>query len=107
MILETLNFPGTKDFYKIGNYKTVSEGQEIYTCGYPFGIEQPITSFGLISSKWQQPIKFNDSLSINRDVAWLDLAMNKGNSGGPILVKTDNPDSDFVVGIATFNLNVF
>jgi len=33
--------------------------------------------------------------------------MNKGNSGGPVLLIADNPADDEVIGIANFNLNPF
>jgi hypothetical protein len=33
--------------------------------------------------------------------------MNKGNSGGPILLLAEDPTQDVIVGIANFNLNPF
>jgi|GEM_PF-1667331 len=33
--------------------------------------------------------------------------MNKGNSGGPVVLLADDPARDVVIGIANFNLNPF
>jgi hypothetical protein len=40
-------------------------------------------------------------------MAWLDNTMNKGNSGGPVVLLADDPARDAVIGIANFNLNPF
>jgi hypothetical protein len=40
-------------------------------------------------------------------VAWLDITMNRGNSGGPVLLLGSDPSRDAVVGIANFSLNPF
>lgn len=101
--LEPINKHLTTQYVKIGNYSSIKEGDNIYTCGYPFGIEQPVFTTGITSTKFKQ---FSlDSLN-HRNVAWLDLSMNKGNSGGAIFVMKDNPENDEVIGIASFNLNV-
>lgn len=93
----------TTKYVKIGDYESLIEGDNIYTCGYPFGIEQPVFTKGIVSTKFKQYSL--DSLN-QRNVAWLDLSMNKGNSGGPVFVMKDNPENDVVIGIASFNLNV-
>lgn len=93
----------TSPFLKLGNYTNLKEGDYIYTCGYPFGIEQPVFTSGMVSTKFTQYSA--DSLN-QRNVAWLDLSMNKGNSGGPIVLVKNDPLDDEVIGIASFNLNV-
>lgn len=93
----------TTKYVKIGDYDSLIEGDNIYTCGYPFGIEQPVFTKGIVSTKFKQ---YSSDRLNQRNVAWLDLSMNKGNSGGPVFVMKDNPEDDMVIGIASFNLNV-
>jgi hypothetical protein len=42
---------------------------------------------------------------VYRQVAWLDVTMNKGNSGGPVIRMGKSYKDDEVIGIATFILN--
>lgn len=93
------------EFLKLGNFESVNEGEQVYSVGYPLGIEQQFVSSGIMSTKWTDKIKLQDNTEINREVSWLDLTMNKGNSGGPIL-KIGNTE-DEVIGIATFILNPY
>ena len=90
-------------FLRIGNYTSLNEGDYIYTCGYPFGIEQPVVTSGMVSTKF---IQYSADSINHRNVAWLDLSMNKGNSGGAIILVKNDPINDEVIGIASFNLNV-
>ncbi|MBS1688622.1 MAG: trypsin-like peptidase domain-containing protein [Bacteroidetes bacterium] len=98
-------------YLRIGDFNDVQEGERVYTCGYPLGIRQQFISTGILSTKWQDTI----SRLVNnvptpiafRDLAWLDLTMNKGNSGGPIIKWGDTPDKDEVIGIGTFVLNPY
>ena len=92
-------------FLKLGSLASVSEGDPIYLCGYPMGIAQPVVATGMLSTKWAAPVYIGNGPS--RSVAWLDITMNKGNSGGPIIRITDDPANDNVIGIATFGLNPF
>ncbi len=96
---------------KIGKWLNAFEGDEIYSCGYPLGIQQRFVSKGIISSKWADTIstvnKFRVTDKKSRNVAWLDLTMNKGNSGGPIIKMGKKPEEDEVIGIATFILNPY
>jgi len=98
-------------FLKVGDFNNVNEGDAIYSNGYPLGIKQNIVSTGILSSKWTDTIPiFNlgrQVASYSRTVAWLDLTMNKGNSGGPVIKLGKTPDEDEVIGIATFILNPF
>jgi len=111
-LLKVQTVPKTK--YRpltIGTWSDVSEGDVVYSCGYPLGIEQRFISQGLLSTKWNDSIywyvnnKVVDTLS--RRVAWLDLTMNKGNSGGPVIKLGATPGDDRVIGISSFILNPY
>lgn len=110
--LKTKTNPVTKFTpLNIGSFDEIQEGDEIYTCGYPLGIEQQFVSKGILSTKWDDKNILtrngkSDS-AINRDVAWLDLTMNRGNSGGPIIKIGETSKDDKVIGIADFILNPF
>ncbi len=93
------------DFLKLGKFENVNEGEQVYSVGYPLGIEQQFVSTGILSTKWTDKIKLQDNTEMNREVSWLDLTMNKGNSGGPILKIGSTEDE--VIGIATFILNPY
>jgi hypothetical protein len=101
--LQMLDSTEQIQFLNIGNFDDSVEGETIYTCGYPFGIAQPVYTQGIISTKFKQ---YSNDSSNFRNAAWLDLSMNKGNSGGAIMVAKDDPKNDVVVGIASFHLNV-
>lgn len=90
---------------KLGRFADVSEGDRIYLAGYPFGIAQIVVATGILSTKWQTNAYLGQGGA--RDVAWLDVTMNKGNSGGPVLLLAEDPARDVVVGIANFSLNPF
>lgn len=93
------------EFLKLGKFENVNEGEQVYSVGYPLGIEQQFVSTGILSTKWTNKIKLKDNTEMNREVSWLDLTMNKGNSGGPILKIGSTEDE--VIGIATFILNPY
>jgi serine protease Do len=93
------------EFLKLGNFENVNEGEQIYSVGYPLGIEQQFVSSGILSTKWTDKIKLQDNSEMKREVSWLDLTMNKGNSGGPVLKIGSMEDE--VIGIATFILNPY
>lgn len=90
---------------QLGSFGAAQEGDEIYVCGHPMVIAQPVVARGLLSTKYVGP----GYLGVGgpRDLAWLDLTMNKGNSGGPIVRRGTSPADDRVIGIATFILNPF
>jgi serine protease Do len=90
---------------KLGNFSDAEEGDSIYICGYPLGISQPVVATGMLSSKFLDGGYY--FRNVHREVAWLDLTMNTGNSGGPIVLMGKNPDDDVVIGIANFILNPF
>jgi serine protease Do len=88
----------------IGAFGAVAEGASVYVCGYPLTVAQAIVAVGILSTKWSAP---NYRLPGTRDAAWLDVTMNSGNSGGPVIMRGATPTDDRVIGIATFNLNPF
>lgn len=99
-------------FLKLGSLADIQEGQEILTCGYPFGIDEQFLSKGLLSTKWKEKrYQLNQKEtgelivtdSFYRDVAYLDLTTNKGNSGGAIAIVTKD-NRLLVIGIASFIL---
>ena len=90
---------------KLGRFADVREGDSVYLVGYPLGVDQPIVAAGMVSTKWKTSGYLGQGGE--RDVAWLDITMNKGNSGGPVLRVADDPAQDVVVGIANFSLNPF
>lgn len=89
----------------LGTFADVYEGGDVYLCGFPLGINQPVVSVGILSTKWITSGYLNQGS--NREVAWLDITMNKGNSGGPIVLMSEEPERDKVIGIASFGLNPF
>ena len=90
----------------LSSFNNISEGDLVITCGYPFGMKQQFISSGMLSTKFTEPIsiKLNSGKDtiFNRSAAWLDLTMNKGNSGGPVIKLGNTPAEDVVIGIATF-----
>jgi S1-C subfamily serine protease len=89
----------------LGRFADIEDGDGLYLAGFPLGVEQPIVTTGRLSTKWKTPGYMGQGGS--RDVAWLDVSMTKGNSGGPVVRVSDNPDHDAVIGIANFSLNPF
>jgi serine protease Do len=91
----------------LGNFNDVSDGAHVYIAGYPLVSERPRISFGVVSTKWKDPVVSYYSQSLpekrnNTDIALLDIAMNRGESGGPIVLIGNQPEDDRVVGIASF-----
>lgn len=97
-------------FLKMGDYGNVSEGDEIYTCGYPLGIPQQFISKGMVSTKYVDSSIYlltpSDTLYKPRMQCLLDLTLNSGNSGGAIVKVGLTPDADEVIGIADFVINL-
>lgn len=89
----------------LGTFVDAYEGAYIYLCGFPLGINQPVVSVGMFSTKWTASGYLKQGS--NREVAWLDVTMNRGNSGGPIVLIGKEPKDDKVIGIASFALNPF
>jgi len=66
----------------LGNSDTVRVGDSVVAIGNPFGLERTVTS-GIVSAM-QRVIQAPDKYSIDH-VIQTDAALNKGNSGGPLL----------------------
>jgi S1-C subfamily serine protease len=100
-------------FLNLGKWEDVQEGDLTYTCGYPLGIDQQFISVGVMSTKFKQldTLKYTDKLKkplpFTKNSAWLDLRLNRGNSGGAIVLVGKTPSDDRVIGIADFILNPF
>jgi hypothetical protein len=91
----------------LGNFKDIAEGSHVYIFGYPLISERPRISFGVIATKWTDPVVSYYSQSLpekrdNTDIALLDISMNRGESGSPIVLMGNTPEEDRVVGIASF-----
>lgn len=89
----------------LGSFSDINDGDIVYTCGFPLGMQQQFISTGIVSNKWVQPVYYTSKDSkdtVFRNVAWLDLTINKGNSGGPIIKLGSKPEEDRVIGIASF-----
>lgn len=99
-------------YLRIGNFDDVQEGDEIYTAGYPLGLSYQFISRGTLSTKYvDSTMRYKRGNSpekiIQRSVALLDLTLNKGNSGGPIIRLGASIEEDEVIGIANFLINPF
>lgn len=97
-------------FYKLGKFKTLKEGEAVYTCGYTLGYKQQFITSGIVSTKLQdQYFVTNDTTkktdTIFRDIALLDLTTNKGNSGGAIIKIGKSINEDEIVAIQSFIIN--
>ncbi|MGN6248896.1 MAG: S1 family peptidase [Ginsengibacter sp.] len=96
----------TFPFLKLGNFDDIHEGDEVYTCGYPIGIKQQFISKGIVSTKYTEDsnkVSYNNNIfTVSRTQALLDITLNRGNSGGPIIKIGDSPNDDEVIGIADF-----
>lgn len=66
----------------IGESRSLKVGQAAFAIGGPYGLEQTLTS-GIVSATGRQ-IK-TDWGTVIKDVIQTDAAINKGNSGGPLL----------------------
>ncbi len=90
---------------KLGSFSDAEEGSQVYLSGLPMGIDQVVVAVGMISTKWKAPGYLGQGST--RDVAWVDITMNRGNSGGPMLLIGEKPEDDKVIGLSTFILNPF
>jgi S1-C subfamily serine protease len=111
-LLQILDKKLIKDisYLNLGKFNDVNEGDFVVSCGYPHRIEVPFISSGLFSTKWiknSYEIQEKDTITVPINVGWLDLTLNPGNSGGPIILLGNTYKEDKVVGIATFILNPF
>lgn len=91
---------GGFDFLELGDFDSASEGQEVYTCGFPFGKNQEFVSKGFISTIYSEI-----SAGLEVDMAQIDMTMNKGNSGGAMILMGDDEEQDKVIGLSSFIIN--
>ena len=92
----------------LGNSDTVAVGEPVVAIGNPFGLDRTVTS-GIVSAV-QRQIQSPSGFAIDK-VIQTDAAINKGNSGGPLLdsggrvigintqIATDGSGSEGNVGI--------
>ena len=74
--------PGDLEPVELGDSSRLRVGQHIYAIGNPFGLERTLTR-GIISSLNRSlPGRGNRTM---RSIIQLDAALNRGNSGGPLL----------------------
>lgn len=78
-------------FLKLGNSEELEVGQPVAAIGNPFGLQATLTS-GVVSAKGRS----NLDITPYEDYIQTDAAINRGNSGGPLLDLNGN-----VVGITT------
>ncbi|MCD8426019.1 serine protease [Tenacibaculum dicentrarchi] len=88
------------NFLKLGDFSDAYEGATVYTSGFPLDLNEPFFSTGMISNLSTQIL--NKESNYNRKIAWLDMTTNKGNSGGALVLMTENPENDKVIGITSF-----
>lgn len=98
-------------YIKLGNFDDINEGDQIYTCGYPLGLKYQFISSGILSTKYNDSVLYKrpgfPDMKMVRNVALMDLTINKGNSGGPIIKVGKTIQDDEVIGITNFNINPF
>lgn len=93
-------------FLIIGSSKEILEGTTVYTCGYPLNLKVPFISTGMLSTKFDENISVNGVVS-KRNLMYLDLTLNPGNSGGALMVMGNTPQEDKVIGIVSFIVTPF
>lgn len=72
------NLPGLN----LGSFSDADEGDEVFFCGYPFGMPRMITHTGTVSYKGLVEFPEDDALPSN--CFQIDGIINRGNSGGPL-----------------------
>lgn len=74
-------------FLELGNFDDIEEGEDVFFCGYPFGMLRFTTHRGIISHKGE--FGFGERM-IPSDAFQIDGIINKGFSGGPIFSMEDS-----------------
>lgn len=98
----------SKYYYDFGNFDKTHEGTDIYTAGFPFGMEKPFISKGILSLKITDTLIMADTKkTVYRKLAFLDITTNKGTSGSPIISFGNTEAEDKVIGIYGFNIGKF
>jgi hypothetical protein len=108
-ILKLSIMPKNKiSFLNLGNFDSAYEGDEIYSSSYPFGIESQFISKGIFSSKIIDTIWYYLGKDLTyglRIDGFMDLTMNKGSSGEPIIKLGKSLKDDMVIAIGDFIYN--
>lgn len=98
-------------FYKLGDFNKVTEGQEVYSCAFPAGIVLPFVSKGIFSTRFVDTSVYLNSngteKKIRRDAGLINIAMNRGCSGGPVIKPGNTVEEDEVIGISDVLLNPY
>ena len=81
--IAVLKIKSNKKFHylPLGNSSKIKVGEFVFAIGSPFGLAQTVTS-GIISAE-RQNVRVEDR--IYEDVIQTDAAINRGNSGGPLI----------------------
>lgn len=101
IVLQTKDSKIKYPYLKIGDFNKCHLGSEIYTCGYSFAQSLSIFAQGIISNILVDTAFFYNDTIIKKS-AILDITLNRGNSGGAIILKGKKPKYDRVIGIADF-----
>jgi len=88
-------------YLKLGSFKDAADGDAVYISGYPFELLSPIFAGGMLSTKVRLS---NPGSDFTYDAAYLDLTLNSGNSGGPVILIGAKREDDLVIGIQQFPL---
>ncbi len=99
--IAVIKITGKKDFSyaKIGNSRNMKVGDWVIAVGSPFGLEQTVTA-GIVSAigrTFTEQREGPSRYSVFNDYLQTDAAINRGNSGGPLV----NMNAE-VVGINSF-----
>lgn len=82
---------------ELGDASEVSSGDEVIAVGYSLDFEVPVVTKGIVSAIRKQPSHINTLHQIKMILT--DTTINKGNSGGPLVRKSDGK----VIGINTMH----
>jgi len=91
----------TPHFLKLAKPANVTQGDEVYTIGFPFDAPGPVAYRGNVSAVFQIPtgVSFNQNSVLNSTIH-VQIPVAKGFSGSPLLRMSD----DSVVGVVTNKL---
>jgi len=106
LVLKTKNKYAVSNYLDFGSTKDTPEGTTVYTCGFPLDMNDPFFSTGILSTKFSEDVTINNS-KISTDRLWIDVTINKGNSGGALVALGEKPEDDKVIGITSFIITPF
>lgn len=90
----------TPNFLRIGNPKTVREGEDIYLMGFPFDTPAIVTYRGNVSARFPIPVGTLNGNPVQSDTIHVQAPVAKGFSGAALLRMSD----DTVIGVITNKL---